>query len=93
MKLYKVTIERNLYVLAEDEDDAEIVALDYEGEAGWDDPAFISAQEIQSLDEVDEEWYDGIPYSDSGDYETIKDILTSQKAHDVQDNEGGIINE
>ena len=67
MKLWEVTIERAIFVLAETEDDAEGIALKSEGEESYNPADFVNAREITNLKQVSTDWRDSLPYSDKYD--------------------------
>lgn len=72
MKLYKVTIERTLYVMAEDDAEAFLDAGRFEREAASDtDADLVTVDEVQPGDSVPAEWAKALPY---GDYEGVRTV-------------------
>lgn len=71
MKIFEVSVTKTLYVLAEDEQEAELEAGTYESEEDGD---VHVEREITSMDQVYEQWKDSLPYGGDGDL-TIKQIL------------------
>ena len=51
-KLWKVAIERVLMVMADDEDAAERIALQYEGQERWNDPESIITTHVTDPKQV-----------------------------------------
>jgi hypothetical protein len=64
MKLYRVEVMKVLYVLAESEHEADLDAQQYANDADAED-VFVS--EAKSLDEVDPQWRDALPYGTNDD--------------------------
>lgn len=62
MKLWAVTIERTIMVLAEDETKAEQAAIESEREESANEADFISARECKYVGDVPKLWRDCIPY-------------------------------
>jgi len=77
MKIFVVDIQRSIMVVAEDERDAESVALSNERE---ESPDLISAHEVKGLEQVPKEWRDTIPYGENEDGKTIRQIMTEPAA-------------
>lgn len=90
-KLYKVSIEVEMIVLAEDAHDAEDVAeenvrevdLRYEG-------SFVAGRPIEKLSQMkyDEDYLDSLPYSDNSDEDdfdgkTCRQILDMQNSEEI----------
>jgi hypothetical protein len=71
-RLFEVSIEKTLYVLAEDEREAEREAKTYQNE---EDGSVLSCMEVKSDVQVPNEWMEAIPYGDNPDDLTIKQIL------------------
>jgi hypothetical protein len=71
-KLFEVSIEKTVYVLAEDEREAEREAKTYEDEVDGD---VLSCNEILDPVRVPNEWMDAIPFGDNPDDLTVKQIL------------------
>lgn len=71
-RLFEVTIEKTIYVLAEDETEAELEADTFESE---EDGTVLSCNEIRDPARVPNEWLDSIPYGDNHDDLTVKEIL------------------
>lgn len=71
MKIFEVSVTKTLYVLAEDEDEAEVQATTHEREEDGDVRVVC---EITSMNQVEEEWKASLPYGGDGDL-TIKQIL------------------
>ena len=82
-RLYQVLLEATVYVVAEDEDEAEQIALDgtHRSEIIFDP----SAREIQKENQIDGGWNNAIPFGDTefvGDKtcpEVLMDILEKQE--------------
>lgn len=68
MALYKVSIERSIMVVAENEDEAQQVALLNETEECGNDAEFIDVSVIKSIDDIPEPWMDSLPYKHEYDY-------------------------
>lgn len=64
MKLFRVEITKVVYMLAEDERDAE---LDGSGYACDEDAANVMVDEVRTLDDVDGDWKDALPYGGEED--------------------------
>lgn len=81
-RLFEVTIEKTIYVMADTEDEAEVEAESIEAEEQGD---AISCREIKGVEEVPEDWRDAIPWNvEDGDL-TIREILlqpASEKPYD-----------
>jgi hypothetical protein len=71
-KLFEVTIEKTIYVLADDEREAELEANTFESE---EDGSVLACNEIRDPARVPNEWMDSIPYGENPDDLTIKQIL------------------
>lgn len=75
-RLFEVIIEKTIYVIADDEREAELEASTYEGE----EVAIVaSCNEVKDIAKVPEDYKDSLPYGgDWGDKEmTVREILTS----------------
>lgn len=71
MKVFEVSITKTIYVVAEDEREAEIEAGTYESEEDGD----IHVEgEVTSLDQIPEDWKDSYPYGGDGEM-SIRDIM------------------
>ena len=77
MKLYKVVIERDLYVMADSDIQAEQIGLRYENEESVNDPSFISVDEATNIELVSKEWRNSIPYG-GDDKRTVRQILEAE---------------
>lgn len=65
MKLYRVTVEHTFFMTAEDDDDAACNAPYCAAEAMKNDQLdLITEQEVESLDEIPEEWRNSYPYGE-----------------------------
>lgn len=73
-KLFKVEIERTVMVMAEDEKEAERLALYYEREEEAEN-TFLSV--VKDLSEVTDDWKESIPYG-SEDDQTCEQLLKGQ---------------
>lgn len=71
-RLYEVTVEHTLYVIAEDDSEAE-----REGQSNVGDvsPSFASAYEITKIDQVDADWLNERPFGDDEEDVTCKEFL------------------
>jgi len=76
MKLWQVTIERSILVVAETESEAEQLGTDHESDERYNDPDYVSVHEVTDIKRVPKDWRDGIPYGESGD-QTCKQFLDS----------------
>jgi hypothetical protein len=83
MKLWEVTIERTIFVLADDEMAAEREAMKAESEEHYNDPSFVNAIEVTDLKRVPKDWRDSLPYGAPNDSPvrdmTCEQYLASQK--------------
>jgi hypothetical protein len=71
-KIFEVTVTKTLYVLADDEHEAELEAKTYESE---DDGDVQVGSEITSLEQVDDNWRDSIPFGDQDGDMSIRQLL------------------
>lgn len=72
-RLFEVTVEKTIYVLAEDEAEAELEAKTYEGE---EDAENVMAREITSANQIPGEYMDTLPYgNDEGPEMTLAQIM------------------
>ena len=81
MKLWEVTIERSLFVLAENARDAESIGVRNEREESYNSADFVNAIEITDLKRIPKEWRDSLPYSKKLDGEinlTCEEFLTAK---------------
>lgn len=67
MKLWAVTIERTIMVLADSDTEAEQLAQEKEREECLNDPDFLTAIEANDLMRVPPPWRDCIPYGGTDD--------------------------
>lgn len=81
-KLYCVSVETEIYVVAMDEDEAEEIA-----ERALDEdriePDFVSAREVVTPLHIDHDWLHGIPFGIETD-ETCEQILERFKAENPE---------
>lgn len=77
MKLFAVRIERVVMVVAESDQQAQRVALTNEREEISNDPDFIDARPVTTLDQVPPEWRDCFPYG-TKEYVTCEKILAGE---------------
>ena len=77
MKLWCVTIERSIYVVAETEWQAERLGAKHEGDELFDEPNIVSAVEITDIKRVEKEWRDSLPYGGKND-QTCVQILEGE---------------
>lgn len=71
-RLFEVLVEKTIYVLADDETEAELEAETYEGE----EEGFVaSCQEVRDVASVPKEWMDAIAYGENPGDLTVKQIL------------------
>lgn len=72
-KLFEVSIEKTIYVLAEDEHEAELEAKTYEGEEEADN---LSIREVMGSNQIPREYMDTLPYGDhEGKEMTLAEIM------------------
>lgn len=72
-RLFEVTVEKTMYVLAEDSDEAELEAKTYESE---EDAQVLSAREITSADQIPQDCLDTLPWgNDEGPELTLAQIM------------------
>lgn len=71
-RLFEVTIEKTVYVLADDEREAELEAKTYERE---EDGNVLSCMEVRASTMVPNEWMRALPYGDNPEELTIEQIL------------------
>lgn len=71
-KLFEVTIQKTLYVLADDEREAEYEAKTFESD---EEGSVYSCMEVADLKYVPKEWKDGIAYGENPDELSVKEIL------------------
>jgi hypothetical protein len=64
MKLWEVTIERSIFVLAETDVTAAEIALHAESDESFNEPDFVNSIEIIDLKRVPTEWRSSLPYSE-----------------------------
>lgn len=71
-RLYSVTIEHTLYVIAEDDSEAE-----REGQSNVGDvsPSFTTAYEITKIEQIDVDWLNERPFGDYEEDVTCKEFL------------------
>ena len=67
MKLWEVTIERAIFVLAETEREAEHVAERNEGEESYNPADCVWAREITDPKQISLPWRDSLPYGKNND--------------------------
>jgi len=86
-KLYEVTVEHTVYVMAEDDNEAK-----WEAELALDDsrydiqPDSVIASRVKSY--IDKEWRDGQPYNqDADDERTCAEILEDERIRALRDAE------
>lgn len=80
MKLYCITQEREIYVLAKDEDEAERVAGDTSGsDAEFD----VYSREVTDAtkDRIPDDWLDAEPFGDWENLMTIRQWLADREAN------------
>jgi hypothetical protein len=82
-KLFEVTLEVKLFVVAESKNDA----IDYviSNSSDWRDEldhADVFAEKVTELSIVPSDWVDALPYNGHGE-NTIKEILSSNTEEDV----------
>lgn len=77
MKLWAVTIERTIMVMANDETQAEQLAHENEREETMNDPDFVSATEVLSPARIPEAWQSSLPYGGDGRTNCL-DLLLKQ---------------
>lgn len=63
-KLYEVTVEYTIYVVAEDEFEAELEAKSHVQD---EEPQHLDANEIENEKRIDGQWRGSIPYGAEGD--------------------------
>ena len=74
MKLFRVEIERTLFVVAEDARAAEIAAeMRYERE---ESPDYIDAQEVTPMDQLPDDWLRSLPYG-AEDNRTVREWIAA----------------
>lgn len=73
-KLFEVMIEKTIYVLADDEREAELEAQTYESEEDGDVQV---RSEITSIEQVYNQWRDSLPYGGKEDL-TIRQLLEQE---------------
>ena len=71
-KLFEVTVEYTVYVVAENEREAEEVAQQYAHE---DEPAFTHGVEIKNEGSIDKDWVGSIPYGGVTDDKTCTQVI------------------
>ena len=71
MKVFEVSIMKTIYVVAEDEREAEIEAGTYESEEDGD---IHVEREITAVEQIPEDWKDSYPYGGDGEM-SIREIL------------------
>lgn len=76
-RLYNVSIERTIMVMADSEDDAERLALRSEREEISNEPDFVSANLVTGRPRIPEPWRDSLPYGGDDDM-TCAQIQASQ---------------
>jgi len=64
MELYNVRIERTIMVVAENENEAERLALIAESDEAGNVPDFINIVEVSSMIDIPKEWRDSLPYGE-----------------------------
>lgn len=75
LKLYAVEIERTLMVLAESEQEAEVIAERNEREEMMNGAEYVSASPATERN-IPQEWYGSHPYTDSNDCDkTVRQLL------------------
>lgn len=70
-KIFEVSIMKTIYVVAENEREAELEAGTYESEEDGD---IHVEREITAVDQIPEDWKDTYPYGGDGEM-SLKDIL------------------
>jgi len=71
-RLYEVTIEHSLYVIAEDDDEAEREAQHNVNDVS---PSFSTAYEITKIEQIDSDWLNERPFGDYEEDVTCKEFL------------------
>lgn len=79
MKLYRVSVEHTFYMTAEDDMDAAVISEGYAQEAISDacPVDLIIEQQVESIDEVPEEWRKSLVYGDHAGDLTCEQVLAS----------------
>jgi len=65
-KLYKVSIERVIMVMASDEADAIEVGMRHERDECMNDPETVTSDEVKALRDIPNEWCISLPYGGDG---------------------------
>jgi hypothetical protein len=83
MKLWAVTIERTIMVVADDETQAEQLANENEREESMNDPDFVSVRQVLSPARIPEAWQGSLPYGGDGRTNCL-DLLLQQLSAEAE---------
>lgn len=89
MKLYKIRVESEIYVMADYEDDAYDIADENFSDAVCDCGVQIrygDAEEISSINQVDCDWRNALPFTQCGENQseyTIRELCEATAAPEV----------